>query len=104
MAITSNARTKANAAGSDTGARTPEATTAIEGARERIDALDDRIIGLIQERMAVSSVIQKARIESGGRRVNIGRENEILANYSRALGKPGAALALTLLELSRGRV
>jgi chorismate mutase len=87
-----------------TGTHTPEATTAIEGARERIDVLDDRIIGLIQERMAVSAVIQKARIESGGRRVNTSRENEILANYSRALGKPGTSLALTLLELSRGRI
>ncbi|MCA1219039.1 chorismate mutase [Streptomyces sp. 8L] len=87
-----------------TGARTPEATTAIKGARERIDTLDDRIIGLIQERMAVSAVIQRERIASGGRRVNIARENEILASYSKALGKPGASLALTLLELSRGRI
>ncbi|GAA3761726.1 chorismate mutase [Streptomyces tremellae] len=86
-----------------TGAHTPEATTVIEGARERVDALDDRIIGLIQERMAVSAVIQEARMSSGGRRVNIARENEILTHYSTALGKPGAALALTLLELSRGR-
>ncbi|CAM5356264.1 hypothetical protein SNARM312S_03036 [Streptomyces narbonensis] len=36
-----------------TGARTDEAATLIGGARERIDSLDDRIIGLIQERMAV---------------------------------------------------
>ena len=52
-----------------TGARTPEAADVIAGARERIDALDDRIIGLVQERMAVSAVIQEARIASGGRRV-----------------------------------
>lgn len=49
-----------------TGARTPEAADVITGARERIDSLDDRIIGLIQERMAVSAVIQDARITSGG--------------------------------------
>ncbi|GGV28142.1 chorismate mutase [Streptomyces spectabilis] len=87
-----------------TGARTPEAAELIGGARERIDALDDRIIGLVQERMAVSAVIQEARIGSGGRRVNLSREMEVLAHYRDALGKPGTALAMTLLELCRGRV
>ncbi|MFI9648483.1 chorismate mutase [Streptomyces sp. NPDC052040] len=87
-----------------TGARTPEAVDAIAGARERIDALDDRIIGLVQERMAVSAGIQQARIASGGRRVNLSREMEILGHYREALGKPGTALAMTLLELCRGRV
>ncbi|MFI9342854.1 chorismate mutase [Streptomyces sp. NPDC052773] len=87
-----------------TGARTPEAADVITGARERIDALDDRIIGLIQERMAVSAVIQQARIRSGGRRVNLSREMEILGHYRDALGKPGTALAMTLLELCRGKI
>jgi chorismate mutase len=87
-----------------TGARTSEAADVITGARERIDALDDRIIGLVQERMAVSAVIQEARIGSGGRRVNLAREMEILSHYRDALGKPGTALAMTLLELCRGRV
>ncbi|GGT26902.1 chorismate mutase [Streptomyces chromofuscus] len=87
-----------------TGARTDEAAELITGARERIDALDDRIIGLIQERMAVSAVIQQARITSGGRRVNLSREMEVLGRYRRELGKPGTALALTLLELCRGRI
>ncbi|WP_438270539.1 hypothetical protein, partial [Streptomyces albidoflavus] len=50
------------------GARTPEAAELIGGARERIDALDDRIIGLVQERIAVSAVIQDACGPSGGRR------------------------------------
>ncbi|MFB6629399.1 chorismate mutase [Streptomyces sp. NPDC056362] len=87
-----------------TGARTDEAATLIGDARERIDALDDRIIGLIQERMAVSAVIQEARITSGGRRVNLAREMEVLGHYSDALGKPGTTLAMTMLELCRGRV
>jgi len=81
---------------------TPEAT--IADARERIDALDDRIIGLIQERMAVSSVVQRTRIASGGRRVHLAREMEILGRYRDALGRPGTSLAMTLLELSRGRI
>ncbi|GHF88651.1 chorismate mutase [Streptomyces filamentosus] len=87
-----------------TGARTDEAASLIGDARTRIDALDDRIIGLIQERMAVSAVIQEARISSGGRRVNLAREMEVLEHYRNALGKPGTALAMTMLELCRGRV
>ncbi|GAA4073088.1 chorismate mutase [Streptomyces sp. NPDC048491] len=87
-----------------TGARTDEAAAVITGARERIDALDDRIIGLVQERMAVSAVIQESRIASGGRRVNLNREMEVLTHFSDALGKPGTALAMTLLELCRGRI
>ncbi|MFF4602083.1 chorismate mutase [Streptomyces sp. NPDC001339] len=88
----------------DTGARTPEAAGAITDARSRIDDLDGRIIGLVQERMAVSAVIQRERVSSGGRRVNLAREMEILAHYRDQLGKPGTALAMTLLELSRGQI
>ncbi|MET7455847.1 chorismate mutase [Streptomyces sp. NPDC005574] len=87
-----------------TGARTTEAAEVIGDARARIDALDDRIIGLVQERMAVSAVIQDARIASGGRRVNLSREMEVLGHYREALGRPGTSLAMTLLELCRGRV
>ncbi|MEU7335915.1 chorismate mutase [Streptomyces sp. NPDC007074] len=87
-----------------TGARTDEAAGVITDARDRVDALDDRIIGLVQERMAVSAVIQQARMESGGRRVNLSREMEVLGRYRDALGKPGTSLAMTLLELCRGRV
>ncbi|MGW0768531.1 chorismate mutase [Streptomyces sp. NPDC002676] len=81
---------------------TPEQT--IAEARERIDSLDDRIIGLIQERMAVSTVVQQTRIASGGRRVHLTREMQILGRYRDALGKPGTSLAMTLLELCRGRI
>ncbi|GHF47564.1 chorismate mutase [Streptomyces mashuensis] len=91
-------------AAQDTGARTAEAADVITGARERIDALDARIIGLVQERMAVSEVIQRERLASGGRRVHLSREMEIIEHYSRQLGRPGTVLAMTLLELSRGRV
>ncbi|MER6024890.1 chorismate mutase [Streptomyces sp. NPDC001851] len=83
---------------------TVTAEETIANARERIDALDDRIIGLVQERMAVSAVVQETRIASGGRRVNLSREMEILGRYREALGKPGTPLAMTLLELCRGRV
>ena len=98
------ADTQTSAADAAGVARTTEAADVITGARERIDALDDRIIGLIQERMAVSAVVQEARIASGGRRVNLSREMEVLGHYSEALGKPGTSLAMTLLELCRGRI
>lgn len=86
-----------------TGAHTEEAAALIDDARARIDTLDDRIIGLVQERMAVSAVIQEARITSGGRRISLSREMEILGSYRDALGRPGTSLAMTLLELCRGR-
>jgi chorismate mutase len=88
----------------DTGARTDQAAALITGARERIDDLDDRIIALVEERTAVSAQIQQARIASGGRRVNLSREMDVIGRYSGQLGKPGTALAMTLLELCRGRV
>ncbi|MFJ1898358.1 MULTISPECIES: chorismate mutase [unclassified Streptomyces] len=100
MSSTAAARTAAEA----TGAHTEEAASLIGDARARIDALDDRIIGLVQERMAVSTVIQEARMTSGGRRVNLSREMEVLGHYRDALGRPGTSLAMTLLELCRGRV
>lgn len=88
----------------ETGARTDEAVHLITDARGRIDDLDGRIIGLVQERMAVSAVIQRERIASGGPRVSLAREMEILTHFSDQLGKPGTALAMTLLELCRGRI
>ncbi|HZG02134.1 MAG TPA: chorismate mutase [Streptomyces sp.] len=72
--------------------------------RGRIDELDRRIIDLVHERMEVSARIQRARIEAGGRRVNLSREMEILTRYREELGRPGTSLAMTLLELCRGRV
>ncbi|MFE4333658.1 chorismate mutase [Streptomyces sp. NPDC056831] len=104
--MTSTAPVKSSSAkttAEKTGAHTDEAAALIDNARSRIDALDDRIIGLVQERMAISAVIQEARITSGGRRINLSREMEILGQYRDALGKPGTSLAMTLLELCRGR-
>ena len=87
-----------------TGAHSASAASRITGARGRIDELDAQIIALVRERMAVSADIQRARIASGGRRVNLSREMEILARYREQLGRPGTELAMTLLELCRGRV
>jgi chorismate mutase len=82
-----------------------DAGTLIAASRLRIDDLDARIIALVRERMAVSGEIQSARIGSGGRRVHLARELEVLRTYGDALGgRPGTAVAMTLLELCRGRV
>ncbi|MFE9662280.1 chorismate mutase [Streptomyces sp. NPDC005955] len=102
--VTTTDRVHAPGVTERTGARTEEAAGTIADARMRIDALDDRIIGLVQERVAVSTVIQQTRIASGGRRVNLSREMEVLEHFREALGKPGTALAMTLLELCRGRI
>jgi chorismate mutase len=78
-------------------------TVDIDEARREIDALDGRIVALIRERMAVSESIQRTRLAGGGRRVNLAREMEILRHYREELGRPGTQLAMTLLELCRGR-
>jgi chorismate mutase len=87
----------------ETGAGTAQAAEAIGAQRARIDDLDARIIALVRDRVAVSADIQRTRIASGGRRINLARETEIITTYSRHLGRPGTALAMTLLELCRGR-
>ncbi|HEY3872054.1 MAG TPA: chorismate mutase [Actinocrinis sp.] len=71
--------------------------------RARIDALDRQIGELILRRIEVSRAIQAARIADGGRRVDLRRESEIIGGYRAALGKPGTAIAMALLELCRGR-
>ncbi|MGY1437518.1 chorismate mutase [Streptomyces reniochalinae] len=78
----------------------PEAVIAAE--RARIDALDARIVALVRDRMEISETIQRVRIESGGRRVHLAREMEILDHYSSELGSAGRDLAMTLLRLCRG--
>jgi chorismate mutase len=79
-----------------------QAALVIAEGRARIDALDEEIIGLVQNRLEVSRRNQQARIAIGGGRVEHGRELEIMNHYASALGRPGGALALALLEVMRG--
>jgi chorismate mutase len=79
-----------------------EAAQVIAEGRARIDALDDEIIALVQQRLEVSKRNQQARIAVGGGRVEHGRELEIMNHYAGTLGRPGGALALALLEVMRG--
>ncbi len=80
-----------------------DADATIAAGRGRIDKLDRAIIDLIEQRIAVSREIQQARMGTGGRRIELSREMEVLARYRESLGKPGAGLAMTILELCRGR-
>ena len=70
--------------------------------RARIDALDAELLRLVRERSEVSARIGRARRAAGGPRIVHARENEVVGRWRTALGRPGAAMALALLELGRG--
>ncbi|MGK5529194.1 chorismate mutase [Streptomyces sp. URMC 129] len=78
-------------------------TDVVGEGRRRLDALDARIIELVKERVTVSEQVQAARVAAGERRVHLAREMEVLRRYRDALGRQGTQLAMTLLELCRGR-
>jgi chorismate mutase len=85
-------------------AQTPQTPDdVIAAGRAAIDDLDRRIIALIGERVAASKDVQDARVAAGGRRVQLSREMEVIARYREGLGKPGTSVAMTVLELCRGR-
>ena len=77
-------------------------TDVVREGRERIDALDAELVRLIAERAAVSAEVQRARRAAGGPRIVQSRENEVVGRWHAALGRPGSAIALALLELGRG--
>lgn len=70
--------------------------------RARIDGLDAELQRLVRERSEVSARIGAARRAAGGPRIVHARENEVVGAWRAALGRPGAAIALALLELGRG--
>lgn len=78
------------------------ATTHIAGLRERLDEIDARIIELWLERAAISQEVGRTRVASGGTRLVLNRENEILDRYRAQLGPDGVQLALLVLRAGRG--
>lgn len=82
---------------------TDDSVDTIPVLRGQIDALDAAIINLVAERTRLSKRIQTARINSGGARVELGRERLILDAYRSGLGRSGAHLADAVLEVCRGR-
>lgn len=72
--------------------------------RGQIDACDAEIIELVQRRLAVSQEIGELRRASGGTRLSLSREQQVLARFQAALGRDGAALGMMLLRQGRGRL
>jgi chorismate mutase len=71
--------------------------------REQIDEVDGELVSIVQRRIALSKQIQAVRMAHGGRRREHSRELKIVNTYVEGLGRGGSQLALTLLELCRGR-
>ncbi len=72
--------------------------------RGEIDACDAELIALVQRRLAVSQEIGQLRRATGGTRLSLSREQQVLARFQDALGPDGAALGLMLLRQGRGRL
>jgi len=72
--------------------------------RGQIDDCDAEIIRLVQRRLAVSEEIGELRRASGGTRLSLSREQQVLARFQAALGRDGAALGMMLLRQGRGRL
>ncbi|MDQ1486585.1 MAG: chorismate mutase [Actinomycetota bacterium] len=79
------------------------ALTEIVRLREQIDEVDAELVSIVQRRIALSKQIQAVRMAHGGRRREHSRELKIVGTYVDGLGRGGSQLALTLLELCRGR-
>ena len=72
--------------------------------RGEIDACDVAIIELVQRRLAISQEIGALRSSTGGTRLSLAREAEVLNRFRLALGPDGAALGMMLLRQGRGRL
>jgi chorismate mutase len=70
--------------------------------RRQIDSLDEAIARLVAERARLSRRAQTARMNTGGTRIELGRERVILNTYRDALGPNGPALADAVLQVCRG--
>jgi chorismate mutase len=72
--------------------------------RTEIDGCDAEIIELVQRRLAISKEIGAIRAASGGTRLSLSREQQVLSRFRAALGPDGAALGMMLLRQGRGRL
>ena len=85
-----------------TGAGEPLAAHEISAMRERIDEIDQQIIDLWLERARLSQAVGKTRMASGGTRLVLSREREIVDRFRAALGPDGTQIALMILRAGRG--
>ena len=88
--------------GQETGTGAPLAADEIRAMRTRIDEIDQAIIDLWQERSHLSQQVGKTRMASGGTRLVLSREREIVERFRAALGPDGTQVALLLLRSGRG--
>jgi chorismate mutase len=72
--------------------------------RSSIDACDAEVIELVHRRLAISREIGALRAASGGTRLSLSREQQVLSRFRAALGPDGAALGMMLLRQGRGRL
>ncbi|MCW2695468.1 MAG: Monofunctional chorismate mutase [Modestobacter sp.] len=72
--------------------------------RTAIDDCDAQIIELVQRRRAISQEIGELRASSGGMRLSLSRERQVLSRFRNALGPDGASLGMMLLRQGRGRL
>ena len=85
-----------------TGAGETLAAHEISAMRERIDEIDQAIIDLWLERARLSQQVGKTRMASGGTRLVLSREREIVERFRAALGADGTQVALMILRAGRG--
>lgn len=86
----------------NTGTSEAEASMEIASLRTRIDEIDATLIALWQERAAISQQVGKTRVASGGTRLVLSREREIMDRFRAELGPDGTQLALLILRAGRG--
>lgn len=94
--------TTVTTAATDTGTTAPQAASEISAMRERIDEIDAQLIELWLERAAISQQVGKTRVASGGTRLVLSREREIMDRFRAQLGPDGTQLALLILRAGRG--
>jgi chorismate mutase len=92
-----NTQTASSAAVEDPSARIGEL-------RSSIDACDAEIIELVRRRLTISQEIGALRAATGGTRLSLSREQQVLCRFRTALGPDGAALGMMLLRQGRGRL
>ena len=91
-----------SATNAQTGTESPEAAQRIIAMRDRINEIDNALIALWQERASLSQQVGATRVASGGTRLVLSREREILDKFRTALGADGTQLALLVLRAGRG--
>lgn len=100
--------TSTSAAGTGTGTVAAAAGPAADPAerigelRKEIDACDAAIIELVRRRLTISQEIGTLRSTSGGTRLSLSREQQVLFRFRNALGPDGASLGMMLLRQGRG--